>query len=616
MGKKKELKRFDLSKPFNPSDIKGLSEDELNLLASDIRENIIDNCAKNGGHIASSLGVVELTVAIHHFFNLPKDKLIFDVGHQSYAHKILSGRSLENLRQANGVSGFQKRNESEFDPYEAGHSSTSISAAMGFAVSRDLNKEDYNIIAVIGDASLANGVAYEALNHLGTFNHKVILIINDNEQSIGKSVGYSSNTWERFRLSKGYLKRKARYVRIMKKTAFGRGIYKVTSAIKNFFKYLVVRKNTFQNMGLYYISNIDGHDIKSLERAFKYAVNAPSSVAIHVTTIKGKGYEYAEKDNEGEWHGVTPFNKETGESLTKLDDNHISWSEVYANNLMDIMKNNPQAVVVSPATIVGSKLGDIYKEFPDRTFDVGIAEEHAAIFASGMATSNLHPYVSMYSTFLQRSYDEISHDVARMNVPVTMLIDRVGLPGEDGETHEGIFDVAYLMSMPNVAICMAKDMNEAKQLMDFSVNYPYPLAIRYPRGNTLKQDSNAPRSLSLGQWRLENVGSGAAIISYGPVINELKERYKGYDVVNAIFQKPIDINLLKSLLDKDIVIYDLYGTKEGFASLVIDTLNDLGYKKQVKCLCVPNDFISHDKIINQRNKLHLDLDSLDALIGK
>ena len=616
MGKKKELKRFDLSKPFNPSDIKGLSEDELNLLASDIRENIINNCAKNGGHIASSLGVVELTVAIHHFFDLPKDKLIFDVGHQSYAHKILSGRSLENLRKANGVSGFQKRNESEYDPYEAGHSSTSISAAMGFAVSRDLNKEDYQVIAVIGDASLANGVAYEALNNLGAFDHKVIVIINDNNQSIGKSVGHSSNMWEKFRLSNGYLKRKARYVRVMKKTGFGRGIYKITSAIKNFFKYLVVRKNTFQNMGLYYISNIDGHDIKSLERAFKYAKNAPSSVAIHVTTIKGKGYEFTEKDKEGEWHGVTAFNKETGEPLTKLDDNHISWSGVYANDLMDIMKNNPQAVVVSPATIVGSKLGDIYQEFPERTFDVGIAEEHAAIFASGMATDGLHPYVSMYSTFLQRSYDEISHDIARMNVPVTMLIDRVGLPGEDGETHEGIFDVAYLMSMPNVAICMAKDMNEAKELMDFSVNYPCPLAIRYPRGNTLKQDSGTPHRLTLGQWKLENVGGNIAILSYGPVINELKERYKGYDIVNAIFQKPIDINLLKSLLDKDIVIYDIYGTKEGFASLVVDTLNDLGYKKQVKCLCVPNDFIGHDNITNQRNKLHLDLNSLDELIGK
>ena len=617
MGKKKELKRFDLSKPFVPSDIKGLSEDELTLLASDIRENIITNCAKNGGHIASSLGVVELTIAIHHFFNLPKDKLIFDVGHQSYAHKILSGRSLENLRKGNGVSGFQKRNESEFDPYEAGHSSTSISAAMGFAVSRDLNKEDYQIIAVIGDASLANGVSYEALNHLGAFDHKIILIINDNEQSIGKSVGYSSNTWERFRLSKGYLKRKERYKRVMKKTAFGRWIYKVTSSIKNFFKYLLVKKNTFQNMGLYFISNIDGHDIKSLERAFKYAVNAPSSVAIHVTTTKGKGYEFAEKDKEGEWHGVSPFDIETGKPLKTVDDNHICWSGVYANYLTDIMKNDPQAVVVSPATTVGSKLCDIFKEFPERTFDVGIAEEHASIFAAGMATNGLHPYVSMYSTFLQRSYDEISHDIARMNVPVTLLVDRVGLPGEDGETHEGIFDVAYLMSMPNVSIAMAKDMNEAKELMDFSVNYPYPLAIRYPRGNTLKQASGVSNKLTLGQWRLENVGGDIAIISYGPVINELKERYKGYDIVNAIFQKPIDVSLLKSLLNKkSIVIYDIYGTKEGFASLVIETLNDLGYNKPVKCLCVPNDFISHDKIANQRNKLHLDLESLDALIGK
>ena len=614
MGKKKQIRRFDLSKPFNPSDIKGLSEDELNLLAKDIRENIINSCAKNGGHLASSLGVVELTLAIHHFFNLPKDKLIFDVGHQSYAHKILSGRSLDNLRKSNGVSGFQKRNESEFDPYEAGHSSTSISAAMGFAVSRDLNKEDYQVIAVIGDASLANGVAYEALNHLGAFDHKIILIINDNEQSIGKSVGYSSNTWERFRLSKGYLKRKERYVRVMKKTGFGRGIYKATSAVKNFFKYLVVRKNTFQNMGIYYISNIDGHDIKSLERAFKYAVNAPSSVAIHVTTTKGKGYEYAEKDQVGEWHGVPPFNVETGEPLTKLDDNHICWSGVYSNYLMDIMKSNDKAVVVSPATIVGSKLGDIFNEFPERSFDVGIAEEHASIFAAGMAANGLHPYVSMYSTFLQRSYDEVSHDIARMNVPVTMLIDRVGLPGEDGETHEGIFDVAYLMSMPNVAIAMAKDMNEAQELMDFSINYPYPLAIRYPRGNTLKQESDVPNKLSLGQWKLENVGGDTAIISYGPVINELKERYKGFDIVNAIFQKPIDVSLLKSLLNKkSIIIYDIYGTEEGFASLVRKTLCDNHYKGEIKSLTVPNCFIKHGKISEQVKDLGISFEDLEKL---
>ena len=615
MKKKKEMRRFDLSKPFNPQDIKDLSEDELILLSKDIRENIINSCAKNGGHLASSLGAVELTVAIHHFFNLPKDKVIFDVGHQSYAHKILSGRSLENLRKANGVSGFQKRNESEYDPYEAGHSSTSIGAAMGIATARDLNKEDYQVIAVIGDASLANGVAYEALNNLGTFEHKIILIINDNNQSIGKAVGHSSNMWEKFRLSKGYLRRKERYVRVMKKTAFGRGIYKVTSAIKNFFKYLVVKKNTFQNMGLYYISNIDGHDINALEKAFKYAVNAPSSVAIHVTTIKGKGYEFAEKDELGDWHGVTPFDVSTGKPLKTLDEDHICWSGVYANLLDKAMGENDKLIVINPATTVGSKLTEIYEKYPERAFDVGISEEHAAIFASGLASQGLHPYVSVYSTFLQRAYDEISHDVARMNLPVTFLIDRVGLPGEDGETHEGIFDVAYLNSIPNVAICMAKDDVEAEQLINFSINYEHALAIRYPRGNTLINKNRAVKTIKLGEWKKENdVNSDKAIISYGPVINELKERFNDVQIVNALFQKPVDIDLLKSLLNKEIIIYDLYGSKEGFASIVIDALNELGYQKQVKTLCVPNDFISHGSIKEQRNRLNLDLDSLEKLI--
>ena len=614
MKKKKELKRFDLSKPFDPKEIKSLNEEELNLLAKDIRENIINNCAKNGGHLASSLGVVELTIAIHHFFNLPKDKVIFDVGHQSYAHKILSGRSLENLRQSNGVSGFQKRNESEFDPYEAGHSSTSISAAMGFAVSRDLNHEDYQVIAVIGDSSLANGVSYEALNHLGAFDHKIILIINDNNQSIGKAVGYSSNTWEKFRLSKGYLKRKERYARFMKKTAFGRGVYKVTSAIKNFFKYLVVRKNTFQHMGIYYISNIDGHDIQALEKAFKYAVNAPSSVAIHVTTIKGKGYEFSEKDDAGEWHGVSPFDVKTGEPINKLDDNHLCWSGVYAQALEKVMENDKN-VIINPATTVGSKLTSLFEKYPTRTYDVGISEEHAAIFAAGMAAQGLHPYLSVYSTFLQRSYDEISHDIARMNLPVTMLIDRVGLPGEDGETHQGIFDVAYLNSIPNVAIAMAKDMNEAFALIDFSMNYEKPLAIRYPRGSTLKLEILIKEPLTLGVWKKENdVNSHQVIISYGPVINELKDRFKGITIVNAIFQKPIDIEMLNTLLNKDIVIYDLYGTKEGFASIVLDALNELGYNKQVRLLCVPDAFISHAKISEQRKSLSLDLDSLEKLL--
>ena len=615
MGKKKEIRRFDLSKPFNPSDIKGLKEDELSLLAEDVRANIISSCAKNGGHLSASLGVVELTIALHHFFNLPKDKVIFDVGHQCYAHKILSGRSLENLRKENGVSGFQKRNESEYDPYEAGHSSTSIGAAMGIATARDLNKENYQVIAVIGDASLANGVAYEALNNLGAFDHKIILIINDNNQSIGKAVGHSSNMWEKFRLSKGYLRRKERYVRVMKKTAFGRGIYKVTSAIKNFFKYLLVRKNTFNNMGLYYISNIDGHDISALEKAFKYAVNAPSSVAIHVTTIKGKGYEYAEKDKVGDWHGVSPFDINTGEPLKKLAENEISWSAVYADLVDTYMQKDEKMVVINPATVIGSHLCHVFDKYPERTFDVGISEEHAAIFASGTAVSGLHPYLSAYSTFLQRSYDEISHDIARMDTNVTLLIDRVGLPGSDGETHEGIFDVAYLNTIPNVAMCMAKDQNQANDLFSFSLNYTHPLAIRYPRGKTLKQEIIPAQDIKLGQWCIENNGDDTVIITYGPIVNEVINRFKEHTVVNAIFQKPIDIELLKTLLNKkQIVIYDLYGTEEGFASIVKEALNNLSYKGIVKTLCVPSSFIKHGSINDQIKELKLSLDDLNQLI--
>ena len=615
MKKKKEIRRFDLSKPFNPKDIKDLSEDELNLLCADIRENIINSCAKNGGHLSSSLGVVELTVALHHYFNLPKDKLIFDVGHQCYAHKILSGRTLDNLRQENGPAGFQKRNESEYDPYEAGHSSTSISAAMGFASARDLNKEDYNVIAVIGDSSLANGLAYEAINQLGTFDHKVILIINDNNQSIGKAVGYSSNTWEKFRLSKGYLRRKERYVRFMKKTAFGRGVYKVTSAIKNFFKYVVTRKNTFQNMGLYYISNIDGHDISALEKAFKYAVNAPSSVAIHITTIKGKGYEYAEKDKQGEWHGVIPFDVKTGAPLVKVDPSLVSWSKTYADLVDLYMQKDEKMVVINPATVIGSHLCEVFDKYPDRTFDVGISEEHAAVFASGMAINGLHPYLSVYSTFLQRSYDEISHDIARMDADVTLLIDRVGLPGQDGETHEGIFDVAYLNSIPNISICMAKDQNEALDLFNFSINYTHPLAIRYPRGKTLIQETREPRDIKLGEWCIQNNGDDTVIITYGPIVNDVVNNFKEHTVVNAIFQKPIDIELLKTLLNKkQIVIYDLYGTEEGFASIVKEALFNLNYKGNIKSLCVPSEFIKHGSVTSQIKSLHISLEDLENLL--
>ena len=614
--KKKEIRKFDLDKPFNPSDVKGLNIEELEQLSKDIKDKIVTSCAKNGGHLASSLGATDLTIALHHCFDLPNDKVIFDVGHQSYAHKILSGRSLDNLRKSDGVSGFQRRCESEFDPYEAGHSSTSISAAMGLALARDLNKENYEVIAVIGDGSLANGVAFEGLNNLVNFNHKIIIVINDNNRSIGKTRGLMHKYFERFRLSKGYLKNKDRYQRFLKKSFLTRWFYHLTSWIKGLFKKLLIRRNFFTEMGLYFISNVDGHDFKQLNKAFAYAKNAPKSVVIHVTTIKGKGYKYAEEDDVGNWHGVSPFDVETGKPLKERDPNYISWSLVYAELLKARLKTDDRMVLINPATMVGSCVDDLLEKYPDRVFDVGISEEHGAIFAAAVGLNkDIHAYYNIYSTFLQRSYDEISHDVARLDSDVTFLIDRAGLPGEDGETHAGIYDVAYLMSIPNIAICMASDMEEAIDLFNFSTEYHHPLAIRYPKDIALKVDNHEPRKVKLGEWKVANNEGDTAIISYGPVIAHLVKDFKDCTIINAMFLRPIDVDTLKSLLNKkQIIIYDIYGTKEGFASYVLSYLNDLGYKGTIKVLAVPNTFVKHGSVIDQVKSLNISFDDLRKLL--
>ncbi|NLB49031.1 MAG: 1-deoxy-D-xylulose-5-phosphate synthase [Erysipelotrichia bacterium] len=615
MKKKKTIKRFDLKTPFNPDDIKSLSEAELELLSEDIRENIIINCAKNGGHLASSLGATDLIVALHHYFDLLKDKVIFDVGHQCYAHKILSGRSLDKLRKKDGVSGYQKRAESIYDHYEAGHSSTSISAAMGMALARDLHQEDYQVIAVIGDSSLSNGVAFEALNNLGTFKHKIIVIINDNNRSIGKAVGSANNYFEKFRLSKSYLKLRSSYRKVMKKYAPTRWFYYFSSAIKNFFKRRFVRKNLFSNMGLYFISNIDGHDFHALQRAFGYAANAPTSVVIHVTTHKGKGYPYAEDDESGHWHGVDPFDIKSGKPLAKPNSNSISWSGVYADLLKEKLANDDKTVLINPATMVGSKIDDLLITYPDRVYDVGISEEHGAIFAAGLANNNVYPYYSIYSTFLQRSYDEVLHDIVRMDLPVTLLIDRVGMPEDDGETHAGIYDAAFLLSMPHIAIAMAKDQQEAHDIFKFSTTYKHPLAIRYPRGYTVKITKAKDEPITLGQWKVEQKGKDIALVSYGPVVNDLLNKYSTYTIVNAMFIRPIDEKVLKSLCTYPyIVIYDIYGTKEGFASTVLMALNELDYKGKVKIKALPNIFITHGTEQEQLSACYCTIEDLDELI--
>lgn len=613
-----EIKHFPLEKGFDPLSIKNLSLDDLNLLSADIREYILKICASNGGHLASNLGVVELTVALHHFFNLPEDKLIFDVGHQAYAHKILSGRNLSTLRKLDGISGFQKRNESIYDSYEAGHSSTSISAAMGMAVARDLNHDNYNIVAVIGDSSLANGLAFEALNNLASFDHKVIIIINDNNQAISPSVGLTHNLLEKLRLSKNYLKTKERYRKVLTKHKITKPLYTATSGVKNFFKYHLLHTNIFNALGIYYIASVDGHDINAMEKAFKYALNAPKSVIIHVTTTKGKGYKYAEEDKEGKWHGVGPFELETGKTAYLPKPDEISWSQVYSQLLKLSMDEDEKIVLINPATTIGSKLEPIFKAYPNRCFDVGISEEHAITYASGIAISGFHPYVSIYSTFMQRGYDEISHDVARLDLPVTFLVDRAGLVGEDGETHQGIYDTSFLKSIPNVAIAMAKDSKEAEELFEFSRSYKHPLFIRYPRSNTaLKSGNTGYENVYLGEWKVEKKGSKAAIISCGPIINDLKDRLYDYEIVNAIFQYPIDIEVLKGLTKfQDIIIYDVYGTDEGLGETVLRALNDLNYQGHVHLLSLPKIFVKQGSIEEQLEFLHRDITSLENYLRR
>ncbi|MDD4006269.1 MAG: 1-deoxy-D-xylulose-5-phosphate synthase, partial [Bacilli bacterium] len=428
MKKDKTPRIIELKDIKSPEFLNDLKYAELDILANKIRQEIIAKTSQYGGHLSSNLGVVEITIALHRMFNFKHDKLIFDVGHQSYTHKILTGRSLEYLRNRNGVSGFQKICESYYDCFEAGHSSTSLSAAQGFALNRDAKGEKYDVVAVIGDASVVNGLAFEALNNISHNKNKVIIILNDNEMSISRPTGGMGKFFSKISTASGYNRLKSSYKRFMFTTRFGHGIYNFTSRVKNAIKRKLVPTTYFDNMGFQYIGCIDGHNIKALEKAITRAKRTPRSVVLHVSTIKGKGYKYAENDTTGYWHGVTPFEIETGKPKN-LHPELLSWSHLYSDLLAELMAKRNDIVIISPATVKGSGLEDLFASYPSRTFDVGIAEGHAVTLASGLAVAGTHPIVSIYSTFLQRAFDQIIHDIARMNLNVTFLIDRSGLVG-------------------------------------------------------------------------------------------------------------------------------------------------------------------------------------------
>lgn len=551
-----------------------LNNKELDDLASEIRKKIIDACSKNGGHLGSSLGVVEVIIALHASFDFPKDKIIFDVGHQAYAHKILSGRDLNSLRQKGGVSGFQKMSESEFDPYDAGHSSTSISAAMGLAYARDLSKDDYNVIAFIGDSSISNGLSFEALNQINDFNHKIIIVLNDNNMSISSTNG-----------------------------SFHKA-FNGTNA------------NIFEELGIRFIGPLDGYDYDALKLAFKEAKESKTSVIINVSTIKGKGYKYSEMDDDGFWHGVEPFNIETGKPLNTIPDNKASWSKIYARGLEQLMEIDEKAIIITPATTIGSYLRRIMMRFKDRAFDVGISEEHAVVLANALALSGFHPFISIYSTFLQRAYDEILHDNARMNTGITYLIDRSGLVGKDGETHQGIYDVAMLASIPNISIVMAKDEVQALNLLKFASNFNKPLFIRYSKEITDYSAFALPSvtNITYGKWELVKMGgSDICLVTMGEKVNEFLE--EDITLINAIWLRPLDREMSDlAFSHKNLIIYDPFSTYNGLAKEITNYAFITKTSCNIITKTIPNDFIPQGKVIELEQDLGISVGQIKDLI--
>jgi 1-deoxy-D-xylulose-5-phosphate synthase len=607
----KRIIDIDIRDIKGPEFLKELNYRSLDLLSEKIRREIIDKTSKYGGHLSSNLGVVEITIALHRMFNFKHDKLIFDVGHQSYTHKILTGRSLEYLRNRNGVSGFQKICESYYDCFEAGHSSTSLSAAQGFALNRDASGEKYDVVAVIGDGSIVNGLAFEALNNISHNNNKVIIILNDNEMSISRPTGGMGKFFAKISTASGYTNFKISYRRFMFKTRMGHALYNFTSRIKNAIKQKLVPTTYFDDMGFQYIGCIDGHNIKALEKAIARAKRTPKSVVLHVATVKGKGYRYAENDTTGYWHGVTPFEIESGKPKN-LHPEELSWSHLFSDLLTALMAERNDLVIISPATVKGSGLEDLFSTYPKRTFDVGIAEGHALTLASGLAVAGTHPIVSIYSTFMQRAFDQIIHDIARMNLNITFLVDRSGLVGLDGETHQGIYDESFLLSTPNTVVTMPSSDKEAKYLLNESLKQHGPFFIRYPRDLLKKNHLIQEENHQFGKWIMERVANSkrVAVIAVGQLLRSLKELIIEADLdvtlVNALFLKPHDQEMLSSLSEYEtIVIYDAYATEFGFASYLKTKLCEMSYKGQIKSFAIPDVFVTQAKISEQLEELGL-----------
>ncbi|MDH4068364.1 MAG: 1-deoxy-D-xylulose-5-phosphate synthase [Dehalococcoidia bacterium] len=599
-----------LDKIDEPRDVRKLNQDELSQLCSELRELLISRVGENGGHLASNLGAVELTVSLHRVFDSPRDKIIWDVGHQSYVHKLLTGRKKQfpSLRQYRGLSGFADRDESPHDAFTTGHGGTSISAALGMAVTRDLAGGDHHVVAVIGDGCLTCGMTYEALNHAGQLDTRLIVVLNDNGMSISPTVGALAKHLNVLRATRGYIQAKKQTHRLLSPLPGGKRLRETLRRLKAGAKAVVMPTVIWEQLGFAYLGPIDGHSISELETALIQARSYYKPIIVHVLTTKGKGYKPAE-DNPSHFHGLSP--RGTGVDTTP------TYSEIFAQTVGGLLRDNPRVVVISAAMVEGNSLSSLIKEFPQRIYDVGISEQHAVTLAAGLATQGLIPIVAIYSTFLQRAFDQVLHDVCLPDLPVIFALDRSGIVGEDGKTHQGTFDLSYLGLMPNMIICAPKDANELQDLLYTSVTTKHPMAIRYPRG----RGQGAPlarelRQLSIGKAEIIRHGEDIAIMGIGSTVMPCLEAaehlaVEGVDatVINARFAKPLDRELILDAARqvKKMVIVEENVLSGGFGAAVLELLEKAAASDvKVKRLGIPDEFVAHGKQDLLRSLYHLD----------
>ena len=602
-----------------PEDLKKLTSEELSQLAEEIRAFLIEKISHTGGHLASNLGVVELTIALFRTFDLPEDKIIWDVGHQSYTHKILSGRRMEfdELRQYGGLSGFPKRKESPYDSFDTGHSSTSISAGLGIAQGRDILGEDYKVVSVIGDGALTGGMAYEALNNAARMKKNFIIILNDNKMSISENVGGMSRYLGGLRTGAGYNDLKKNVADTLERIPVvgGRMIDKIKRT-KNSIKQLFIPGMLFENMGITYLGPVDGHNIPALCKVLKEAQKLDHAVLVHVLTKKGKGYEPAEK-NPAHFHGVSPFDIKTGKPLAEKK--YPTYTDVFSKKLCQLGETHPELVAVTAAMPDGTGVAAFGKKFPDRFFDVGIAEAHAVTSAAGMAAAGLRPVVAVYSSFLQRGYDQILHDVCIQNLPVLFAVDRAGLVGSDGETHQGIFDYSYLTSIPNMSVAAPKNLWELRAMLDFAMDYKAPFAIRYPRGTAYRGLKEFMQPISYGKGEMLYEEEDIALLAVGSMVStgehvreKLKEEGYSCTLANARFVKPFDKELVDRLAKNHrlIVTMEENVLQGGFGLPVTAYIHEHYPQVKVMNIALPDAYVEHGNVSVLRKGLGIDSDSI------